>query len=125
LELRAGAWFPLEPFDEVSVARVLLVEDLQRDVALEQRVVRPVDARHPARPDELLELVAVRNPLADHGPNGTRAEPRVCGFSAGGSGNRAFVVPDEEGLMATAGVAVATRTRGRHLLRRDVGLVGL
>ena len=50
----------------VVVARIVLVEDLDRDVALEQPVVRPVDARHAARADELLELVPVRDHLADH-----------------------------------------------------------
>ena len=41
----------------------LLVQDLQRDVALEQRVEGAVDARHAAAADELLELVPVRDEL--------------------------------------------------------------
>ena len=66
-ELGDRARFPLEALDEVVVGHVLVVEDLQRDVALEQRVVRPVHARHAARSDELLELVPLIDRLADHG----------------------------------------------------------
>jgi len=48
------------------VAGVVLVEELDRDGALEQPVAGAVDARHAARADELLELVAIRDQLADH-----------------------------------------------------------
>ena len=62
----ADARLAAEALDVVVVARVVLVQDLDRDVALEQPVVRPVDARHAAGADELLELVPVRDHLADH-----------------------------------------------------------
>ena len=48
-----------EALDVVGVGEILLVEDLQRDLAVEQAVVRPEDARHAAGADELLELVPV------------------------------------------------------------------
>ena len=52
LELRHGAGFALEALDEVVVFVVLLVQDLQRHVALEERVVSPVDAGHAAVADD-------------------------------------------------------------------------
>ena len=52
-ELRDDARLAPEPLDVLVVLEVALVEDLQRDVALEQRVVRLVDARHAAAPEEL------------------------------------------------------------------------
>ena len=60
----ARAW---QRFDVVVVARVLLVEDLDRDGSLEQPVVRPEDVRHAAGADELLQLVAARDDLTHHG----------------------------------------------------------
>ena len=63
-ELRRGARLVPEALDVVVVLGVVLVQDLQRDVPLEQRVVRAVDARHAARADDVLELVAVRDQLA-------------------------------------------------------------
>ncbi len=45
--------------DVLGVTGVLLVQDLQRDLAVEQPVVCPIDARHAAAADERLELVAV------------------------------------------------------------------
>ena len=57
-----------EALDVVLVARELLVEDLQRDGPLEQAVMRPEDVRHPARADELLELVPTSDELSHHGP---------------------------------------------------------
>src|SRR5204863_7032301 len=51
---------PAEALDRVAVFGVVRMQDLQRDVALEQAVARPEDARHSAAADELLELVAVR-----------------------------------------------------------------
>ena len=65
-ELRREPRLAAEPLDVVAVAHQLLVHDLQRDVALEQRVLRPIDAGHAAGPDELLQLVAFRDQLADH-----------------------------------------------------------
>ena len=59
---------PAEAFDRVVVRRVRRVQDLQRDAALEQAVGRPVDARHPAGADELLQLVAARDHLSQHEP---------------------------------------------------------
>ena len=67
LELRDRASLALEPLHEFVVGVVLLVEHLQGHVPLEQRVTRLVDARHAAVADELLQLVAVRNGLTDHG----------------------------------------------------------
>ena len=67
LQLCDGAGLSLEPLDEVLVLVVLLVENLERDVALEERVVGPVDARHPAVTDYLLQLVSFRDGLPDHG----------------------------------------------------------
>jgi len=48
-----------EALDVLLVVGVVLVEHLQRDLALEQPVVRAKDARHATGADELLELVAV------------------------------------------------------------------
>ena len=56
----------LEALDVVVVVRVVLVEDLQRDLAVEQTVVRAEDARHPSCADELLELVPVGENLPNH-----------------------------------------------------------
>ncbi len=67
LELRHGASFALEALDEVVVFVVLLVQDLQRHVALEERVVSPVDAGHAAVADDLLQLVSSCDRLSDHG----------------------------------------------------------
>jgi hypothetical protein len=78
-ELGGGARLAPEPLDVVVVLRVVLVEDLQRHVALEQRVVRAVDARHAAGADDVLQLVPVRDQLAHrhHGtvPTGLETEP--------------------------------------------------
>ena len=57
-ERRDRARLAAEPLDIVLVGGVLVVEDLQRDLAVEQPVVRAVDARHATGADELLELVA-------------------------------------------------------------------
>jgi hypothetical protein len=65
-ELRDRASLAAEALDVGVVARELLVEDLQRNCAFEQLVVRPIDARHAARADELLELVPARDQFADH-----------------------------------------------------------
>src|SRR5205085_7634253 len=66
-ELRDGAGLTAEALDVLLVVVVVLVEDLQRDVAIEQLVVRLVDAGHPAGTDQLLELVAFSDSLTDHG----------------------------------------------------------
>jgi len=58
-ERRDSARLAPKALDVLLVVGVLLVEDLQGDLALEQPVVGPVDARHAAGPHELLELVAV------------------------------------------------------------------
>ena len=59
-----------EALDVLRVAAVLLVQDLQCDVPLEQRVEGAVDGRHAARPDRLLQLVSARNHLAhSHQPS--------------------------------------------------------
>ena len=74
-----------EALDVVLVARVVLVEDLDRNGSLEQAVVRPVDAGHASFADELLELVAARDHLADHSAAivpGVRADEAVASASA-------------------------------------------
>ena len=55
-----------EPVDDVLLGQQPLVEDLQRDVALEHAVVRAVHARHAAGPDELTQLVPIRDDVAGH-----------------------------------------------------------
>ena len=67
VELRDRARLAAEALDVVLVPRVLLVQDLERDGALEQPIVRAKHVRHPARADELLQLVAARDELTDHG----------------------------------------------------------
>jgi hypothetical protein len=62
-ELGDRARLAAEALDVVVVVRVLIVQDLQRDDALERAVARSVDARHPAGADHLLELVAIRDHL--------------------------------------------------------------
>src|SRR4029077_15049236 len=47
LKLRDGARLSFEPLDEVLVFAVLLMENLQHDVAFEERIPRLVDGRHP------------------------------------------------------------------------------
>ena len=67
LSRRSGAGLTAEALDVLLVVRVAVVEDLERDHALQQPVVGAVDVRHPADPDELLELVTPSNDFADHG----------------------------------------------------------
>ena len=64
-ERRDGPRLAAEPLDVLGVGGVLLVQDLQRDLAAEQAVVRPIDARHAAAADELLEPQRSEN-VADH-----------------------------------------------------------
>src|SRR5262249_14272759 len=71
LELRDGARLALEAVEELGFTVVLLVEDLDRDVSLEERVVRLVDARHAAVTADFLQLIPLRNRLPDHGPKTT------------------------------------------------------
>ena len=66
-EPRDGARLTAEALDVLPVVPELVVQDLERDVPLQKPVVRSVDARHPAGSDDLLELVAFRDQLADHG----------------------------------------------------------
>ena len=66
-ELCDGARLAAEALHILVVSRVVLMQDLQRDVPLEQGVVRLVDAGHAARADELLDLVPTTDQLADHG----------------------------------------------------------
>ena len=47
--------------DGLAVLSVRRVQDLQRDVPVEQLVVGAIDARHPAGADQLLERVAPRD----------------------------------------------------------------
>ena len=62
-----GAGFTAEALDVLLVIRVAVVQDLERDHALQQPVVGAVDVRHPADPDQLLELISSSNDFADHG----------------------------------------------------------
>ena len=50
---------PPEALDVLGIVQVVLVEHLERDGAVEESVVRAIDARHAAGADELLELVPV------------------------------------------------------------------
>ena len=75
LELRDGTRLVLEPLDEVLVLVVLLVENLQGDVALEQRVMGLVDGRHPALSDDLLQLVSICDRLPDYHARKLPARP--------------------------------------------------
>ena len=79
LELRDGARLALEALDEVVVVVVLLVQDLQRDVALEQGVVGLVDAGHAAVADDLLQLVSSCDRLPDHGRKLPPSRPASVG----------------------------------------------
>src|SRR5581483_10135124 len=65
-ERRDRACLTTEPLDVLAVRSVVLVQDLQRDLAVEQPVVRPKNARHASGPDELLELVTVGQELPNH-----------------------------------------------------------
>ena len=65
-QLRHCARLAAEALDVLVVVRVVLVQDLERDLPLEQRVVRPEDARHATCADELLELVAPGDDLPHH-----------------------------------------------------------
>src|SRR5262249_52898738 len=55
-----------EALDDVGVRGEPLVEDLERDGALEHAVMGAEDARHAAGADELLELVTLRDHVAGH-----------------------------------------------------------
>jgi hypothetical protein len=55
-----------EALDRRLVLTVCRVEDLQRDVPIEQLVVCAVDARHPTGADQLLERVAPCDHFAYH-----------------------------------------------------------
>ena len=58
LEGGGGHGLALETLDEGGVVAVLGVEDLEGHIALEHRVGGPVDRRHPAPPEELLDIIA-------------------------------------------------------------------
>jgi hypothetical protein len=73
-ELRDRARFAAKALDVILVLRELLVQDLERDRALEQAVVRTEDTRHAPRADELLQLVPLGDQLTDHRSTG---EPLV------------------------------------------------
>ena len=61
-----GARLPPEALDVVGVLRVLGVQHLQRDLAIEQAVMRAKDAGHATGTDELLDLVPVGKDFTDH-----------------------------------------------------------
>ena len=64
-ETRDRAGLAAKPLYVLGIARVVLVQDLDRHAALEHGVVRPVDARHAALADELLELVPAHDQFSD------------------------------------------------------------
>ena len=84
-ELRDGARLVPEALHVLVVVREAVVEDLQRDVALEQRVVRAVDGGHATLADELLQLVALTDQLShhDHGTVPRAREPQPKGVTRG------------------------------------------
>ena len=96
-----------EALDVLVLVVVALVQDLQRDRALEHAVVRAEDARHPARPDELLELVSVCEDVTyDQRP----LLPRLAASLIESRSERLF--PDAERLLEL-GVGDDERRRGR------------
>ena len=66
LDSRGNTRLTPEAIDVIRVALVMLVEDLDRNRALQQAVTRAIDTGHAALADELLELVSARDQLADH-----------------------------------------------------------
>ena len=62
-----GARLAPEPFDVLGVVGVAVVQDLDGDPAAQPAVAGAVDEGHPSGAGQLLELVAPRNQLADHG----------------------------------------------------------
>jgi hypothetical protein len=65
-ELGDRARLAAEALDVIGVRDELLMQHLERDVTLQQPVVRPIDARHAAGADELLQLVALSHQLPHH-----------------------------------------------------------
>jgi hypothetical protein len=65
-QLRDRPRLAAKALDVVLVPRVLLVQDLERDRALEQPVVRAEDVGHAAGADQFLQLVAAHDELTDH-----------------------------------------------------------
>jgi len=63
-QLRDRPRLAAEALDVLRVLEVALVEDLDRDEAVELPVVRAKDRRHPACAHELLELVAIGDQVA-------------------------------------------------------------
>ena len=75
---RDGARLAAEALEVLGVLGVVLVEDLDRDLALELAVVRTEHAGHATGSHELLELVAVGDQIAGlRGPrHGRDGRPR-------------------------------------------------
>ncbi len=99
-ELRHRPRLPAKPLDVLLVVAEPPVEDLQRDLSLEQTVVGPVDLGHPAAAHELLELVAARDHLARHGDTkasagsctqAPTAAPSACSHTSSASSSSASV----------------------------------
>ena len=63
-ELRDRPCLATKALEVLRVVGVVLVEDLDRDAAIELAVVRAEDGRHAAGPHELLELVAIGDQIA-------------------------------------------------------------
>src|SRR5262249_16491469 len=68
---------PAEALDVLRILDVALVEDLDRDAAVELKVTRAKDGRHAAAAHELLELEAIGDQVAGlRGPrHGTSGRP--------------------------------------------------
>jgi hypothetical protein len=79
-ELRDRPRLAAEARDVLRVVRERLVQHLERDVALEDAVVRAVDARHAAATEGLLDRVATRDDVAllhEGSTSSTRRSPRA------------------------------------------------
>ena len=72
LQLRGRQRLAAEPLDERLVARVLRVEDLERDLASELGVLGEVDVGHAADADAPDDLVAAREHLRQRGVTDAR-----------------------------------------------------
>ena len=73
-QLSRGPGLVREALERLLVSRLVFVEDLERDGALEHRVEGAKDGRHPAPADDALDLVPTGEKVAYH--SATLAFPR-------------------------------------------------
>ena len=122
-----------EALDVVVVGGVVLVQDLERDIALEQPVVRAVDAGHAARADELLELVppAITSPTIIAGifpaPRRLRAQDgsSACSQTPSASSSSASVIDERREHADAVRVdarALSSSSPSRERLRRTTAV---